>query len=143
MAAVGTEQELLRLAGDGLDPWDRLWVAHYFSFFESTREQRSAFRDDLRAVGLGVEPTGEIGSDEEITGDGYWHLWAFSLLPANREALVDAHRRAREIAEAHGVRYDEWCVMRDANGALRVPSVASRPPSLSLPRPVGCASVRG
>ena len=130
---MATEDELLRLAGDGLDPWDSIWVAHYFSFFESTREQRRAFRDDLRAVGLGLEP-GEIGSDEEITGDGYWHLWAFSLLAANRDALVGAHRRARETAEAHGARYDEWLVMRDRGGALHAPWVAvrtRRPPDAS------------
>jgi hypothetical protein len=114
---VATEDELLRLVGDGLDPWDSVWVAHYFSFFESTHEQRDAFRVDLRAVGLGVEP-GEIGADEELTGDGYWHLWAFSQLAATREALGDAHHRAGEIGETHGVRYDDWRVMRDRAGAL-------------------------
>ena len=53
---MGTEDELLRLAGAGLDPWDSVWVAHYFSFFESSHEQRRLFRDELKAGGLGVEP---------------------------------------------------------------------------------------
>jgi Regulator of ribonuclease activity B len=122
---VATEDELLRLAGDGLDPWDLIWVAHYFSFFESTVAQRRAFRADLQAAGLGADP-GEVGADEELTGDGYWHLWAFSHLKANRETLIDAHRRARQIAEAHGARYDEWCLMRDRDGSLHAPWVAVR-----------------
>src|SRR5690349_17249557 len=116
--AVSTDDELLKLAGDNLAPWERVWIAHYFSFFESTWDQRRAFRGDLEEVGIGVAP-GEIGADEEITGDGYWHLWAFSLLAASRESLTDADRRAREISDAHGVRYDTWTVMRDATGSLR------------------------
>lgn len=47
----------------------------------------------MKAAGLGVEP-GEVRADEEITRDGY------------------SHRRASEVAEAHGVTYDTWCVMR-------------------------------
>lgn len=110
---MSSQDELLRLAGDGLDPWQSVWVAHYFSFFEATPEQRGAFRSDLKAGGLGVHP-GEVGADEEIAGDGYWYLWSFSYLQANREALLSAHRRAGELADKHGVRYDTWCVMRES-----------------------------
>jgi hypothetical protein len=72
---VGSEDELLRLAGDGLDPSERVWVAHYFSYFGSTWEQRIDLRADMAEAGFGVEP-GEIGMDEEVSGDEFWHLLA-------------------------------------------------------------------
>lgn len=103
----------------GLLPWERAWVAHYFSYFGSTWEQRVEFRSDLADAGFGAD-RGEIGMDEESSGDEYWHMWAFTHLPASRDALLAADRRAREIAEAHGARYDSWQVMRDLRtGGLR------------------------
>lgn len=108
-----TDDELLRLAGDNVGPWEQIWVAHSMSCFDSTHAQRAALRDDLRSAGLGVEP-GEIRVVEEITGDGHWHLSAFTLLHASLGELLAADRRVREIADEHGARYDNWEVMRDS-----------------------------
>ena len=67
----------------------------------------------LRQAGFGT--TGrfaQIGTDEEVSGDGYWHHWTFTVFDADPETLRSADERARRIASAHGVRYDGWKVQR-------------------------------
>lgn len=115
MCTVGTEDELRRMKADGLPPGSRVWVSHYFSHFGSTHEQRVVFHAALRDGGFGTPGrVAEIGADEEITGDGYWHHWAFTLLDASAEVLRGADERARQLAHQHGVQYDTWEVQRDA-----------------------------
>jgi hypothetical protein len=80
-------------------------------------------RDVLLAAGLGVGE-GEVGADEELTGDGYWHVWAFTLTEANDDALTNADARASAVAKEHGARYDEWSVMRAIDGSLHERSPA-------------------
>lgn len=98
-----TEEELSKLRAAGISPDEQIWVAHYFSHFGASSEERRAFRDALLAAELGVGD-GEVGADEEVTGDGNWHVWAFTVVAASEEALRQADTRARDIASRYGVR---------------------------------------
>jgi hypothetical protein len=119
------EDELERLAADALPPGTRVWVTHFFSHFFSTWEQRHTFRAALREAGFGTPGDfQEIGSDEEITGDGYWHHWAFTVLEATAERLTEADAAARAVAAAHGVRYDAWHVQRVGDHVDGKPRIA-------------------
>ena len=90
-----------------------MWVSHYFSHFGSSLAERETFRDALREAGFGApDPPGEVGVTEEVSGDGYWHHWAFTILAASSEELTAADDRACRIAAANGVRYDSWEVQR-------------------------------
>jgi hypothetical protein len=116
---VGTEDELQSLRADRLQPGSRVWVCHYFSHFGSTSDQRLAFQRALREDGFGTPGrVREIGADEEITGDGYWHHWAFTLIEASEEPLRAAEERARRVAEQHGVQFDGWEVQRETQSGM-------------------------
>jgi len=107
------EEELAKLADDGLDPEARIWITHFFGHFGSTASQRESFRDELAEAGFGsVGRFAEIGSAEEVEGDELWHHWTFTVFAAEPEILVRADEAAQRIANAHGVRYDGWMVQR-------------------------------
>jgi hypothetical protein len=116
MAASASDEEnkeLQRLAADGLPRETRIWVTHFFSHFGSTKGQRHAFREAVRDAGFGTPgPHTEIGSDEEVTGDGYWHHWAHTVFMADPDALRGASARAQTLATEHGVGYNAWAVQR-------------------------------
>src|SRR4051812_22990840 len=106
---MSTDVELKRLANDRLPAGTRIWTTHLFSQFYSSEDEREQFRAELRASGFGPE----IGSDEEVSGNGYWHHWAFTKLLADSAVLENANQRARKVAATHGVRYDGWKVQRE------------------------------
>ena len=109
-----TDEELAKLAADELPSDSSIWVSHFFSHFGSSYAEREAFHDALREAGFGTPSRfTEVGADEELEGDGYWHHWAFTVFEATEPALRAADQRARTVAEAHGVRYDQWMVQRD------------------------------
>jgi hypothetical protein len=112
---VETAEELRRLREDGV-PRDRLvWTAYFFSHFFSERQERRAFLQALVAAGF----TG-VGTDEELTGDEYWHHHSHTIRPADPSVLTAADSAAAAIAQAHAVQYDGWNVVRDhRSGALR------------------------
>ena len=110
---VTIEEELAKLQAEGTPPEARVWVTHRFSHFGSDEAEREAFREALRAGGFGTPGNfTEIGSDEELEGDGYWHHWAFTVARAEPDELKKLDKRAHEIAAAHGVRYNGWSVPR-------------------------------
>ena len=109
-----TESELRRLAQDGLRPTERIWITHFFRHFGSSQGERRAFREALLAAGFGTGGRdAEIGTDEEVTGDGYWHHWSFTALRATPEILTAADASAAQIAADHGVHYGGWKVQRE------------------------------
>jgi hypothetical protein len=110
-----TDEELAKLESEALPSGTRVWVTHFFSHFGSTHAERTAFHDGLRAAGFGTPGKfTEIGADEELRRDGYWHHWAFTIFEANADELRAADERARELATSHGVQYDGWKVKRHA-----------------------------
>jgi Regulator of ribonuclease activity B len=109
-----TTDELERLRAERVSPDEHMWVAHYFSHFGSSRSERTAFRAELKSAGFGE--SGEVSADEEITGDGYWHHYAFTKLNASVERCEELDKIARAVADKHGVRYDHWEVVRDREG---------------------------
>jgi hypothetical protein len=115
--------ELERLANDHVDPQSKVWVTHFFSHIGSSEAARAKFREALKEAAFGVSTDkvsefgvswdeAEVGSTEEVEGDGFWHHWTFTALPASPDVLSDAHRRAWSLADSHGVRYDGWEVQR-------------------------------
>jgi hypothetical protein len=121
-----TTEELRRLSEDGT-PRDRLiWTAYFFSHFFSQPEERLAFRRALIAAGF----TG-VGSDEELTGDEFWHHYSHTIRLADPSTLLTADAEAAAISQAHGVQYDGWEIVRvHGTGALRGHKGRhSRPPS--------------
>jgi hypothetical protein len=124
-----TEDEIQKLQADDLPAGARIWVAHFFSHFNSTYAQHDAFRRDLEAAGFGTPSAGfprPIDSDEEIEGDGFWHHWAYTVVEASPAYLRLMDSRARQIAEQHGVRYDRWRV--DSNPITGAPRVVDEAP---------------
>jgi hypothetical protein len=103
-----TEEELGELRKNQVGRDHLIWTAYFFSHFFSEWSERQTFREALRAAGF----TG-IGSDEELSGDGYWHHWSHTIRRADPEALRAADESAAAIARAHGVRYDEWMILRN------------------------------
>jgi hypothetical protein len=92
----------------------QVWVTHFFSHPGSSLLDRRGFHDALRAAGFGTPGAHtEIDADEEVAGDGFWHHWAFTVIPASEASLAAADHRARDIADGHGVQYDGWSVQRD------------------------------
>ncbi len=118
-----TDEELAKLESDALPPGTRVWVTHFFRHFGSSYAERTAFHDALRAAGFGTPgKVTEIGADEELTGNGYWHHWAFTVSEANADELRAADERARELATSHGVQYDGWEVKRHATTGAPEPA---------------------
>jgi hypothetical protein len=108
-----TSNELAALRSDELPDGVGVWVTHRFRHPGASDEQRAAFHVALRTAGFGTPGTHtEIGADEELTGDGHWHHWAFTVIEASADELRDADVCAREVATAHGVQYDGWAVQR-------------------------------
>jgi hypothetical protein len=113
---ASTHDELARLDAEGVPPDRLIWTWYFFSHFGSSHAQRRAFRDALVAVGFT-----NLGTDTEGSDDHYWHHWSHTIRPADRDALREADRVAASVADAHGVRYDEWQVARDEKtGKLRL-----------------------
>ena len=74
------------------------------------------FREALKRVGFGLN--GEVDSTEELTGDGYWHHYAFTETAADPATCERLDWLAEATANAHGVRYDGWRVARKLDGTL-------------------------
>lgn len=108
------DEEISRLRTEGIRADQLIWVSHHFSHFDASDAGMRACCAALRQAGFGGRDEADLGSDEEIDGSGRFHYWAFTLLPATREALLDADTRASEVAHEHGARYDRWLIMRDA-----------------------------
>lgn len=78
-------------------------------FFSAPQHDPTSAIVALRSKGIT-----EIVVDEEVTGDGFWHVAAFSTLLLTDSAIQAAHRAMEELAAQTGVQYDGWCVTRAA-----------------------------
>ena len=123
-AAVVAFTELARLEVNGLEvelspgerlQYDRAVLAGrdisapvevtYFFGLESPGDRPDATEEALSAMGIT-----HVTVDEEISGDGWWHVAAFPMLQLTPEAIVGAKRLMRRLAAATGIRYHGWQV---------------------------------
>jgi hypothetical protein len=124
-----TGGQLALLRKDRLDPETQVWVTYFFGHVGSSEAEREAFRDALAATGVGTPSTGfpdPIGTDEEVTGDGYWHHWLFAALPAAESDLRRVANEMQAVARRFGCTFDGWGVQRDRAG--RVLTTLDKPP---------------
>jgi hypothetical protein len=83
-------------------------VTHFFSL-ASPRAQPVATETALAELGML-----EVVADEELTGDGYWHLAAFGSLMLTAMAIRQVEEQMTDLAVTTGVRYDGWQVTLNA-----------------------------
>jgi regulator of RNase E activity RraB len=56
----------------------------------------------------------EVVVDEEISGDGWWHITAFTTLRLTPEEIRESMQNMMLLAAATGIRYDGWQVTFNA-----------------------------
>ncbi|MEU0883357.1 ribonuclease E inhibitor RraB [Lentzea sp. NPDC005914] len=52
----------------------------------------------------------DVVVDEEVSGDGYWHVAAFGTLPLVEAEVSQAERQMERIAQDSDAKYDGWKV---------------------------------
>lgn len=77
----------------------------YFFGLESPGSRPDATEEALFAVGVA-----EVVVDEEISGDGWWHVAAFTTLRLTPEAIRESKRQMMRLAVATGIHYHGWKV---------------------------------
>ena len=77
----------------------------YFFGLESPGSRPDATEEALSAMGVA-----EVVVDEEISGDGRWHVAAFTTLRLTPETICEAKRQMMRLAAATGIRYHGWKV---------------------------------
>lgn len=88
----------------GRDVSSPVGVTHFFSL--NTPGARPV-ATEAALVDLGVR---DIVTDEELTGDGHWHLAAFDSLLLAPETVLRCEEQMHRVARATDVRYDGWKV---------------------------------
>jgi hypothetical protein len=79
-------------------------VTHFFGL-ESPGSRPDATEEALSAMGVA-----EIVVDEEISGDGRWHVAAFTTLRLTPEEIRESKQQMMRLAAATGIRYHGWQV---------------------------------
>jgi Regulator of ribonuclease activity B len=95
----------------------------YFFGLESPGSRPDATEEALSAMGVA-----EVVVDEEISGDGRWHVAAFATLRLTPEAIREAKREMMRLAVATGIRYHGWRVTLNVAEERQL---ASRRPDLA------------
>lgn len=95
----------------------------YFFGLGSSGHRPVATEEALSAMGFT-----DVVVDEEISGDGWWHVAAFTTLQLTPEAIVGAKRLMMRLAAATGIRYHGWQVTLNMGEEQQL---ASRRPELA------------
>jgi hypothetical protein len=95
----------------------------FFFGLESPGSRPDATEEALLAMGVA-----EVVVDEEISGDGWWHVAAFTALRLTPEAIHGSKWQMMQLAVATGIRYHGWQV--SLNGG-ELAQLASRRPDLA------------
>jgi hypothetical protein len=96
----------------------------FFFGLESPGSRPDATEEALLAMGVA-----EVTVDEEISGDGWWHVAALTSLRLTPEAIRGSKLEMMRLAAATGIRYHGWQVT--LNGG-ELAQLASRRPDLAL-----------
>ncbi|HEX6527625.1 MAG TPA: ribonuclease E inhibitor RraB [Streptosporangiaceae bacterium] len=92
----------------------------YFFGLGSPGSRPGAAEEALSAMGVA-----EVVVDEEISGDGRWHVAAVTTLRLTPEAIREAKRQMMRLAVATGIRYHGWKVTLNAAEERRLASRSS------------------
>lgn len=95
----------------------------YFFGLGSPGDRPVATEEALSAMGIT-----DVVVDEEISGDGWWHVATFPMLRLTPEAIVGAKRLMMRLAVATGIRYHGWQVTLNFGQERQL---ASRRPDLA------------
>ena len=79
-------------------------VTHFFGL------ESPSLRPDVTEEALSAMGVAEVVVDEEISGDGRWHVAAFTTLRLTPETIREAKRQMMRLAVATGIRYHGWKV---------------------------------
>jgi hypothetical protein len=71
-------------------------------YFSSPGREPAELAEELRALGF------EVVVDEEVTGDGFWHIAAFRKESFTTSTLSVLRARIVELATLHDAKYDGW-----------------------------------
>ena len=111
-----------RAVAAGRDVSEPVRVMYFFGL-ESPGSRPDATEEALFAMGAE-----EVVVDEEVSGDGWWHVAAFTTLRLTPEAVRKSKQQMMQLAVATGIRYDGWKVTLNV-GEQR--QLASRRPDLA------------
>jgi hypothetical protein len=112
----GERLQYARAVAAGRDISAPVGVTHFFSL-GSPGSRPDATEDALSAMGVA-----DVVVDEEISGDGYWHVAAFTTLRLTPEAIRESMRQMMLLAVATGIRYNGWQVTLTAGEERQVAS---------------------
>lgn len=79
-------------------------VTHFFSL-GSPGSRPDAAKEALSAMGVA-----EVVVDEEISGDGWWHIAASAALRLTPDEIRESMRQMTLLGATTGIRYDGWRV---------------------------------
>lgn len=103
MADLLTEtdrQELRTLhAALGTGPTE---IGQYFSLARAPGREPAQFASELRDLGF------EVIVDEEVSGDGYWHVAAYRTETPTESSLAETKSMLATTARLHNMTYDDW-----------------------------------
>jgi len=95
----------------------------YFFGLESPGARPVATEEALSAMGVT-----DVVVDEEITGDGWWFVAAFTAVRLTPEAIRESKQQMMRLAAATGIRYNGWHVTLNAG---EVTQLRSRGPEIA------------
>jgi hypothetical protein len=67
----------------------------------------------------------DVVVDEEITGDGYWHVAAFTAILLTPRVVDQTENRMEQMARDAGARYDGWHITLTVGEEQRLRSGAA------------------
>lgn len=102
-------RERARAEHEGWDLSRPVAVTHFFS---SPGRYPEAVMRSLDSVGIN-----DVVADEELEGDGYWHVAAFTTCLVTETEIGSVERQMDQIAHDADARYDGW-IVRPYDGAL-------------------------
>jgi len=112
-----------RAVAIGRDVSEPVKVTYVF-VLESPGPRPDATEEALLAMGAA-----EVVVDEEVSGDGWWHVAAFTTLRLTPEAIRKSKQQMMRLAVAHGIRYAGWKVTLNVAEERKL---TSRRPDLAL-----------
>jgi hypothetical protein len=98
-------RERERAARAGRDISVSVGVTHFFSLADAPGDRPKGAEDALRVAGID-----DLFVDEELSGDRYWHIAAFTVLLLEPRAIRSAERQMAQLATDNGCVYDGWHV---------------------------------